>query len=50
MRATLPAALDVLPCVAMRILRRAQIDVTMHVHTDVSDAKPLRALKGSASS
>ena len=43
--ATLPAALDVHPRVAMRILRHAQIDVTMNVYTEVSDAKTLRALK-----
>jgi integrase len=30
---------------AMRILRHAQIDVTMNVYTEVSDAKTLRALK-----
>jgi hypothetical protein len=35
------AALDVHPRVAMRILRHAQIDVTMNVYTDVSDAKTL---------
>jgi integrase len=33
------------PRVAMRILRHAQIDVTMNVYTEVSDAKTLRALK-----
>jgi integrase len=43
--ATLLAALDVHPRVAMRILRHAQIDVTMNVYTEVSDAKTLRALK-----
>jgi integrase len=43
--ATLLAALDVHPRVAMRILRHAQIDVTMNVYTDVSDAKTLQALK-----
>ena len=42
---TLLAALDVHPRVAMRILRHAQIDVTMNVYTDVSDAKTLQALK-----
>jgi integrase len=42
---TLLAALDVHPRVAMRILRHAQIDVTMNVYTEVSDAKTLRALK-----
>jgi hypothetical protein len=29
----------------MRILRHAQIDVTMNVYTDVSDAKTLQVLK-----
>ena len=43
--ATLLAALDVHPRVAMRILRHAQIDVTMNVYTEVSDAKTLRALR-----
>lgn len=43
--ATLFAALDVHPRVAMRILRHAQIDVTMNVYTEVSDAKTLQALK-----
>jgi integrase len=43
--ATLLAALDVHPRVAMRILRHAQIDVTMNVYTDVSDEKALAALK-----
>ena len=43
--ATLLAALDVHPRVAMRILRHAQIDVTMNVYTKVSDAKTLQALK-----
>jgi integrase len=43
--ATLLAALDVHPRVAMRILRHAQIDVTMNVYTEVSDEKTLRALK-----
>jgi integrase len=43
--ATLLAALDVHPRVAMRILRHAQIDVTMNVYTEVSDAKTLQALK-----
>jgi integrase len=37
--------LDVHPRVAMRILRHAQIDVTMNVYTEVSDAKTLKALK-----
>ena len=41
----LPVALDVHPRVAMRILRHAQIDVTMNVYTEVSDAKTLQALK-----
>jgi integrase len=43
--ATLLAALDGHPRVAMRILRHAQIDVTMNVYTEVSDAKTLQALK-----
>ena len=43
--ATLLAALDVHPRVAMRVLRHAQIDVTMNVYTDVSDAKTRQALK-----
>ena len=43
--ATLLAALDVHPRVAMRVLRHAQIDVTMNVYTEVSDAKTLQALK-----
>jgi integrase len=43
--ATLLAALDVHPRVAMRILRHAQIDVTMNVYTEVSDAKTLKALR-----
>lgn len=43
--ATLLAALDVHPRVAMRILRHAQIDVTMEVYTEVSDEKTRRALK-----
>jgi integrase len=43
--ATLLAALDIHPRVAMRILRHAQIDVTMNVYTEVSDAKTLQALK-----
>ena len=38
-------ALDVHPRVAMRILRHAQIDVTMNVYTEVSDDKTLEALK-----
>ena len=29
----------------MRILRHAQIDVTMNVYTEVSDAKTLKTLK-----
>jgi hypothetical protein len=29
----------------MRILRHAQIDVTMNVYTEVSDEKTLKALK-----
>ena len=43
--ATLLAALDVHPRVAMHILRHAQIDVTMNVYTEVSDSKTLKALK-----
>ncbi|HLI35907.1 MAG TPA: tyrosine-type recombinase/integrase [Streptosporangiaceae bacterium] len=43
--ATLLAVLDVHPRVVMRILRHAQIDVTMNVYTEVSDAKTLQALK-----
>lgn len=43
--ATLLAALDVHPRVAMRILRHAQIDVTMNVYTEASDAKTRQALK-----
>ena len=43
--ASLLAALDVHLRVAMRILRHAQIDVTMNVYTEVSDAKTLQALK-----
>jgi hypothetical protein len=39
------SALDVHPRVAMRILRDAQIDVTMNVYTEVSDARTLHALK-----
>ena len=39
------SALDVHPRVAMRILRHAQIDVTMNVYTEVSDARTLKALK-----
>ena len=38
-------ALNVHPRVAMRVLRHAQIDVTMNVYTDVSDAKTRQALK-----
>ena len=33
------------PRVAMRVLRHAQIVVTMNVYTEVSDAKTLQALK-----
>ena len=33
------------PRVVMRILRHAQIDVTMNVYTEVSNAKTLKALK-----
>jgi integrase len=43
--ATLLAVLDVHPRMAMRILHHAQIDVTMNVYTEVSDAKTLQALK-----
>jgi integrase len=43
--ASLLAALDVHPRVAMGILRHAQIGVTMNVYTEVSDAKTLQALK-----
>ena len=39
------SALDGHPRVAMRILRHAQIDVTMNVYTEVSDAKTLQALR-----
>lgn len=45
--ATLLSALDVHPQVAMRILRHAQIDVTMNVYTEVSDAKTLSGSGGS---
>ena len=43
--ASLLAALDVHPRVAMRIMRHAQIDMTMNVYTEVSDAKTLQALR-----
>jgi len=43
--ASLLAALDVHPRVAMRIMRHAQIDGTMNTYTEVSDAKTLQALK-----
>ena len=33
------------PRVAMRVLRHAQIDVTMNVYTDVSEARTRQALK-----
>jgi len=33
------------PRVAIRVLRHAQIDVTMNVYTDVSDDKTRQALK-----
>jgi hypothetical protein len=39
------SALEVHPRMAMRVLRHAQIDVTMNVYTEVSDAKTLQALK-----
>ena len=48
--ATLLAALDVHPRVAMRVLRHAQIDVTMNVYTDVSDDKTRQASSGWAGS
>ncbi len=48
--ATLLAALDVHPRVAMRILRHAQIDVTMNVYTEVSDARRSRRSSASAGS
>ena len=41
----LACPLDVHPRVGMRILRHAQIDVTMTVYTEVSDAKTLKALQ-----
>lgn len=43
--ATLLAAFDVHPRVAMRILRHAPIDVTMDVYTEDSDEQTRRALK-----
>ena len=43
--ATLLAALDGHPRVVMSIVRHAQIDVTMNLYTEVSDAKTLQALK-----
>ena len=43
--ASLLAALDVYPRVAMRIMRHAQIDVTMNTYTEASDAKTLQALR-----
>ena len=43
--ASLLGALHVHPRVAMRIMRHAQIDVTMNVYTEVSDAKTLQALR-----
>ena len=47
MRQTVPHSRKCSTCilVAMRILRHAQIDVTMNVYTEVSDAKTLHALK-----
>ena len=48
--ATLLAALDVHPRVAMRILRHAQIDVTMNVYTEVWTPRPCRRSSGSVSS
>lgn len=39
------AALDEQPRVAMRDLCHAQIDVTVNVYTEVSDAKTLQARK-----
>jgi len=47
--ATLLAAHDVHPRVAMRILRHAQIDGTMNVYTEVSDAKTCKRSSGSVS-
>lgn len=43
--ATLLVALDVHPRVAMRILRHADIVVTMEVYAEVSDEQTLQALK-----
>jgi len=43
--ATLLAALDGHPRVAMRILRHAQIDVTMNIYTEASDANTRQALR-----
>lgn len=43
--ATLLVALDVHPRVAMRILRHADIDVTMEVYAEVSNEQTLQALK-----
>ncbi|MGW4638299.1 hypothetical protein ACWEN6_07220 [Sphaerisporangium sp. NPDC004334] len=43
--ATLLAALDVHPRVAMRILRHSQIDVTMNVYTEATSEATRKALK-----
>ncbi|MFC4589107.1 tyrosine-type recombinase/integrase [Sphaerisporangium corydalis] len=43
--ATLLAALDVHPRVAMQILRHSQIDVTMNVYTEVTSEATSEALK-----
>jgi len=43
--ASLLAALDVHPRVAMQILRHSQIAVTMNIYTEVSSADTLAALK-----
>lgn len=43
--ATLLAALDVHPRVAMQILRHSQIDVTMNVYTEASDEATRSALR-----
>ncbi len=43
--ASILAALDVHPMVAMRILRHAQIAMTMEVYTEVPDAVTRAALK-----
>jgi integrase len=43
--ATLLAALDVHPRIAMRILRHSQISVTMEVYTDATDEATADALR-----